>query len=662
MNEGREDASKDERLESLRERLYERGVKEEHRERLPFTPLTRSSAPTTWPEVSHHQAPAREQYQPQASAVASVSPFGSRAPITERRKRARMITLVGGGIFFALALILAGAFILFGGNSISGKNITLDVRGPFAVGGGEELPLTISITNQNSVPIDAATLIITYPSGTQSITQSGKELLSERKVIDHIDPGSTINVQTSAAMFGEENEEKEIKVSIDYRVQGSNATFFKDAPPLRFKISSSPVVLLVDAVNKVSSGQNVEFTLTLTSNSPTPLTNLLVTATYPEGFDFTSASVKPVTGESVWRIDSLKSDEKKIIKITGLMTGQNTEERAFKFSTGISNDRNQFEMASVFTTKTHIVTLEEAFVNLVATVNGKTGNTVVVNSKESASVEIAFTNTLSTALFDGVIEVRLGGNALDKSKVTSGQGYYNSVDNTILWDRNSMQELQEIAPGKKSTVSFDFTPSIDQGGSRTPQVEFEVNVKGKRVREDNVSQELIGTASSIVKVESVTSLTADGIFSFGPFNNQGPIPPVAEVATEFGILLTAQNGSNAVTGATVETTLPPYVKWRDVRAADTGTIKYNASSKLVTWTIGDMEAGSAATAAFQISFLPSVSLVDSIPALTSVVRYKATDKFTGTVLRASAPEVTTELKNDPRPDAQDGRVRPADSQ
>jgi len=661
MNQGRDGASSDEKLESLRERLYERGVKDEHRERIPFTPLESASAPTVWPQETHHKAPAREQYEPVLSPKA-LPLMTERIPITARRKRVRMLTLVGAGIFFVLAVILAGAFILFGGNSISGKNITLDVHGPFAIGGGEELPLTISITNQNSVPIESATLIISYPSGTQSITQSGKELLSERKVIDHIDPGSTINVQTSAAVFGEENEEKEVKVSIDYRVQGSNATFYKDAPPLRFKISSSPVTVLVEAVNKVSSGQNVDFTLTLTSNSPTPLTDLLVTAVYPEGFDFTSATVKPVTGESVWRIDSLKPEEKQVIKITGLMTGQNAEERAFKFSAGISNDRNRFELASVFTTKTHTVTLEEAFVNLVASVNGKVGNTIVVNAKESASVEIAFTNTLSSALYDGVIEVQLGGNALDKSKVLGGQGYYNSNDNTILWDKNSMPELREIASGKKSTVSFTFTPSIDQGGSRTPQVEFEVNVKGKRVREENVSEELIGTASSIVKVESVTALSADGIFSFGPFNNQGPLPPVAEVKTEYGILLTAQNGSNAVTGATVETTLPPYVTWLDVRAADTGTIKYNASSRVVTWAIGDMPAGTAATAAFQISFLPSVSLVDSVPALTSVSRYKATDKFTGTVLRASAPEVTTELKNDPRPDAQDGKVRPSDSQ
>lgn len=659
MNEGRDGASKDERLESLRERLYERGVKEEHRERLPLTPLEPKTTPTVWPEATHHQAPAREQYNPVPSVSMSHS---DTSPVTQRRKRARILTLIGGGIFFTLAVVLAGAYMMFGGGGLSSKNITLDIHGPFAVGGGEELPLTISITNQNTIAIDSATLTIIYPSGTQSITQTGKELLSERKVIDHIDPGSTINVQTSAAMFGEENEEKEIKVSIDYRVQGSNAIFYKDAPPLRFKISSSPVNMQVDAVTKVSSGQNVEFTLTVTSNSPTPLTDLLVTATYPEGFDYTESTVKPVTGESVWRIDALKPEEKKVIKITGLMTGQNAEERAFKFSTGISNDNNQFEMASVFTTKTHTITLEEAFVNLVATVNGKSGDTVVVNSKESASVEIAFTNTLATALYDGIIEVHLSGNALDKSKVTSGQGYYNSVDNTIMWDRNSVQELQEIAPGKKSTVSFNFTPSTDQGGSRTPQVEFEVNVKGKRVREDNVSQELIGTASSIVKVESVTAITADGIFSFGPFNNQGPVPPVAEVKTEYGILLTAQNGSNAVTGATVETTLPPYVTWLDVRAADTGTIKYNASSRIVTWAIGDMDAGSAATAAFQISFLPSVSLVDSIPALTSVARYKATDKFTGTVLRATAPEVTTELKNDPRPDAQDGRVQRADSQ
>jgi hypothetical protein len=154
-----------------------------------------------------------------------------------------------------------------GSNTISGENISISVNGPVSVGGGDELPFQVSIANQNTVPIQSATLIIEYPKGSRN-SVDGKEISIERKQLDVVNAGELLNIPLSVRVFGEENEEKEIKISIDYRVTGSNATFHKVSEPLKFKVSTSPIVMTFETLKTVTSGQDVELKLNVQSNSP----------------------------------------------------------------------------------------------------------------------------------------------------------------------------------------------------------------------------------------------------------------------------------------------------------------------------------------------------------------------------------------------------------
>lgn len=655
MVEVPKDKRREEHLDELRERLYARGAAETTRGRSNIlSPDQKVSATSGWqappvvpPEPVSH-APVMVQ-----KAQETFSHFGTM--VSKKRKRFRTLIIAGGVIFFALALILSAALLLFGKNSISGSNISIDVRGPFAVGGGEELPLSISITNQNSVPIQAATLIIEYPQGTQSVAEPGKELFRDRKSIDRIGAGQVVNVDAKALVFGEENEEKEVKVSVEYRVEGSNATFYKDAPPLRFKINSSPVVLSIEAVDQISSGQEAEFELKIRSNSPTTLTNLLISAEYPDDFDFTTSSPKPAAGENSWLISELKPEEEQMITLSGMVVGNKDEVKVFNFTAGVPSERNELELASVFTAQSHEIKIEESFVNLSMRINGSTDENAVVNSGNAGSVSISFTNTLSYTIYDAKIEVELSGNALDKSRVFASGGFYNSSAGNIVWDKNTTGALSSIPPGGTRNVSFTVTPAVST--SRTPQISMELNVRGKRVATGNVPEQLIGAISRDIKVASVAQLTSQGLYSIGPFSNNGPVPPVAEEVTEYTVMFTVTNGSNSATDATVEATLPLYVTWLDRTNTSRGSFTYNASNRLITWKVGDLDAGKSESGAFQISFLPSVSQVGSIPALVTDQRFRATDRFTGTILRSTAPNVTTELELDPDRDAQDGRVK-----
>lgn len=559
-------------------------------------------------------------------------------------------------IFFVVALALSSSFLFFGQNTISGDNITIDVEAPFVIGGGEELSLTIAVTNKNAVAVESATLIVEYPPGTQDATISGKELFRERVPMGSIKPGEVLRIPVKARMFGEENEEKTITIFVEYRVTGSNATFFKEAQPLAVKISSSPITLSIEGIREVSSGQELELTLMLASNASSPLLNLLVQAEYPFGFDFSESNPKTVKGQNLWSIASLAPGAKEKIILKGVMVGGSAEARTVTFSVGVPSDRDRFSLASVLATAKTEITLTDPFVGLKVTTNGREDKVISVGQNDLVTASITFENTLQDTIYDGAITVALSGSGLNVGDVNPSNGFYNSSVGTIIWDKSHVPGLGVLAPGGRETVTFTIRDA-NLDAERTPQVSYDVSVSGRRVSEDRVPQKLTNIISRTIRFESVVSLSSHGLYSIGPFTNTGPMPPRAEAVTQYTILLNAQNGSNELADSAVSMTLLSYVTWLGAVSGD-DNIAYNPSTREVTWTIGSLGANTIANVAFQVSFLPSVSQVGSIPTLVGEQRLRATDRFTGTVIRATAEALRTNLSEDPNPDAKEGVVQP----
>ena len=668
----REGLSESERIEALRARLYDRGKGPEMSVRHPLTGSKQAPLPQnverTWQkpqqetparEIEHKAAVARAAQQKQQAVLSKIKSAGNAFPTTfmpknTQRNKYRLMIMFGGIAFFIIALGLASMFLLYGNNNISGENITIAISdAPFAIGGGEEISLQVSIGNQNAIPVESATLIVEYPSGTQSATEPGKELFSERLQLNNIAAGELVNVPIRAIVFGEENDEKTINVSIEYRVRGSNATFFKEAEPLRFKISSSPVVLSVESVQSISSGQEAEITLTVGSNSPTPLADVLIKATYPFGFDFTESDPETISGEDTWFIETLAPEEKQTITIRGVITGKQDEERIFSFSAGVPNERDRFNLASIFTSVDSEIIIEQPFLGVSVEINGSGAETVAIEPGERATVRINFENSLESTIYDGVITAELKGNALNEINIDAVDGFYDSSSNIIRWDSTDVRGLDEIAPGRASQVVLSLTP--DETIGRTPEITLTVTVSGQRVYEDRVPQELVGTVSRSIRVSSQIALTSSALYSEGPYNNSGPIPPVAEKVTQYTYLLSVQNGSNDITDAEVTAVLPQYITWLDQVTTD-DDVSYNASRREMTWDIGDMDANDYEEVWVQVSFLPSLTQVGTTPTILESQRFRATDRFTGEVIRGSAPALTTALLNDPDEDAHNGRV------
>ncbi len=614
------------RLDGLRERLYARGEEPREHKR---SALSANGDIVPKQELGITPPPPRVNVPP---------PPPSPAPERPRRiKRYRGILLLIAVAFFVLSVLASSLYIMLGRNTVSGNNISLDVTGPFTVGGGEVLYLQIGVTNQNTVPIQSATLVVEYPSGTLSAEEGEelKELYTERIDLPSINAGETYNMPLKARVFGEENQEAIIKTAIEYRISGSSATFHKDADEFRFKIGSAPLVFDIDAEETISSGQETTIGLTINSNSPTTLENLVVMADYPSGFDFTEAEPAPISGRNVWHIDQIESEGSVTIDISGILNGTESEERVVNFTVGVASDSNPNKISSVLAKAATEFTIEEPFLSFEVKVGNSTKSSVSIPSGSQTTVAIDMENTSSDNVYDGVVEVQLGGNALSQTEISVSDGYYDSNTRTIIYDVSTADELKKLEPGQKTHFSFSVKPS--GAGLQTPQVTLAVRATGRRVSQSNAREEISGTIDRTIKVESTLAMAgsvADVTF--------GPVPPVVGKATMYRVVWQVNNGGNGLNNAVVTATLPSYVDWTG-NTAGAGNWDYNDSTHTITWSIGNIPAAGTQSGSFGVSFLPSSSQIGRTPTLVNGASLSATDNFTGSALKASTQELTTEL-------------------
>ena len=639
-------------IDDMRRRLYERGLDPSKPVRHDLSPVAQQ-APTSWPNQSPVSTPtplvdhrAEELDEPLLSI--------HKTPMTNKRRRHsfRTIILVGTlGLFF-LTILFSSIYLMFGNSQISNKNISIAINAPLTTPGGEVMDIQIAVTNQNKVPIESAVLIVNYPAGTKSVDTHARDLYEERVTLNRINAGEAINIPLKAVMYGEENQERQIKATIEYRLVDSNGTFYKESDPLTFKISSSPVVIRVESIKKVSAGQEVEVILTVQSNASTPLQDVLITANYPTNFDYSSAEPNPDFRESAWLIKELLPESSKKITIKGSIIGKQTEEFQMQFSAGTPQVDNQFMIGSVLANATADFVIEQPFINVGVGVNGITSEVATLPTGKDTVVEVTVQNTLDQTLYDMAVEVAVKGNILVRENVQVTKGIYDSVKDVIRFDPSGDKSLASVAPGATKTFVFTLRPGDQKS---TPSYTLTANAYARRVNESSATEQLVGTGKSEVKFTSSVAVARTIARSVPGFTDIGPIPPAPDTKTSYTVQLEAKAGGNDVTGGVLTTSLPQYILWENVSLGD-GSLDFNPISKELTWTVGEIKAGTKKTTTFQVTLLPSQNQIGTTPAVIGAQRFRATDRFTSEVVRAEAPPASSELGIESGFEEQNGQV------
>lgn len=643
-----------ENIEELRKKLYDRSafVPDNSRGHLTdntvdvargwdvTTPKNRVSTPVPEEIIEASTSPIAPTFTP-APSTAMAESNAAFAPKVKKARSFRLIIFTVSILIFLLAVGVSSFYMMMGGNEISTKNVTISVSAPISVPAGEEMDFQVSVTNQNTIAIENATLILNYPPGTKS-ADGGKDIYEERFPVDSIEPGEAKNIPLSIILFGEENEEREIKTEIEYRVSGSNGTFYKEADPVKIKINSAPLSLRVTGSEKIASGQDQEVTLVIKSNSPTSIKNVLINASYPRTWNFTKSTPEPSYGDNAWLIPEIKPESSVTIKINGSVSGQIDEDSEIQFSAGTPRSDNQFMMGAVLSKGKLAYKIERPFIDVGVLVNEKKGSVVTLSPGDEAEVEVILKNTLEESIYDLRLEILPKGNLISEDKLTIIDGLYDAGAKVIKYEASGMPELEEIKAGE--TRKFNFKVKADNSVA-TAGFTFGTKVFARRIGENDVSEDLIGSEETEVKYTSSLSLASQVGRGDDTFSDEGPIPPKVGETTTYTITLRAEAGVNDTASAVLTGSLPQYVKWLNKSKGD-GSIEFSETTKQLRWVIGSIPAKTSKTMQIQVSILPSASFAGKTVSLMGRQDLKAIDRFTEENLSASAGALNTELSEE----------------
>jgi len=556
-------------------------------------------------------------------------------------------------IFFVLAVGFASYMFFIGGNTVSNENIDISVLGNAFTAGGEELPLQIEIINKNNSPLELADLLVEYPKGSSGTLSQDAERF--RSSLGTIPAGGVRNENVKIVLFGEQGSIRPVKISLEYRIEGSNAIFVKEKP-YEVSISSAPINLSIDAPNEASPNQDITLNIKATLNATKPASKILIKLDYPAGFQFISAKPAPSLGDNVWNLGDLSPGAERNISIVGKMVDVfDGEEKSFHIFSGSQSDSDKSNIGVIFNSLGHTVAIKKPFIEAKLFVNGVYQREYAADSKTAIHGEIRWANNLETKINDLEIRAKISGNAVNRKTITADQGFYNSSIDTIIWDKNSQYGFAEVNPSDSGSVAFSLSPfslfSAASGILPEPSIEIKISIAGKQPLEGNVFKELDNSESKIIRIISDAGLSAKALYYSGPFTNTGPIPPKMEQETTYTIVWTLSNTANNISKAKVTSTLPPWVRFTNSISPSAEDLAYNASTKEIVWNIGSIPKGAGITDAgrevsFQIAFIPSLSQVGTSPVIINDAILTGHDDFANVDVQVNKASLNTRLSND----------------
>ncbi|OGI83026.1 hypothetical protein A3I95_01925 [Candidatus Nomurabacteria bacterium RIFCSPLOWO2_02_FULL_44_12] len=557
-------------------------------------------------------------------------------------------------IFFVLALGYASYMFFIEGNTVSKENIDISILGSAFTAGGEELPLQISITNKNTSALELVDLVVEYPKSSQMGLNTETERI--RESLGTIPAGGIRNENVKIVLFGEQGSVRPIKVSIEYRVEGSNAIFVKEKA-YEVSINSTPINLSVEAPDVASPNQDVNFKIKASLNSTHPALKVLLRVDYPVGFQFTKANPMPSFGNNIWDLGDLSPGAEKNISIDGKMLDVfDGEEKTFRVWSGSQSDTDKYSIGVVFNSFTHTVAIKKPLIEAQLFINGTHQREYTSYANSSVNAEIRFTNNLDTKVSDLEIRAKLSGNALSRKTIFADQGFYNSGTDTITWDKNSDNQFDEINPGDSGSVNFSLSAlllfSASGGMLVDPSINIAVEISGKQTLEGFDVKDVSNTESSTIRIISDIGLAAKALYFSGPFPNTGPIPPKVEQETTYTIVWSISNTANSISRAIVRSTLPSWVNFANKIYPATEDLTYNSSTKEILWNVGNIPRGAGITTAgrevsFVITLTPSLSQVNTSPTLINDAVLTGHDDFANVDARVNKASLSTRLSNDP---------------
>lgn len=555
--------------------------------------------------------------------------------------------------FFMLSVGISAFFLYFQKNDTPLNQMEVVLVSPNSIDSGEELEYTLELQNNTKYDFDNVDVYIKYPkSSVDPIDGVIKE--KDSVEIDKIISGENKKIDKKIIFSGSPNDKKEVEISINYQIAGYSS-ILSQKKIFSVKIDSSPVFVKINVPKNVKSKEEFDIDIEVISNSNLDLKNLVLIGRYPNGFEIINNNPPAIFStnyKNVFRIPELKIGEKKNIKIRGRLIGENSEIKVVSFSVGDTISSNN-EIRTVFYSTKEKITIKKPSIdlNLICSDKEFKDNPVVFKSDSFLDCRLKLINNLTTKLTNLKVETGYQDELLVEPSISAKQGYVDSNNNLMIWDKNSLDKLSVLNSG--GVVELHFTANlIDKaelaGYIKDPEMYFDFNLSGMSFSNNEIIGKVTNEIKKYVKLKTDIDLVSEVYYDSTPIENYGGPTPVVGKKVSYTITWKIYNSTNKIQDIKVSAKLPPGVEYTGLFYPDTNYVIYDKNTREISWLIKNIEPyigyrTDPKTLSFQLEYIPVVSEVNKFKNLLGVKKLVATDTFTGEKIEVEAKGDTTRM-------------------
>lgn len=537
-------------------------------------------------------------------------------------------------LFSFLFLIVVGGYtawrFMSSQNTVSSNAIDMVTDMKPYVEGGEQVPITISINNRNTVALQEAVLTLSYEKGVGVSEEQQK--VSEKRVIGTIPPNLMQKQSFVILLYGEEAASRDIVAKLEYKVPGSSALFSKVLTTTAV-LKTPPVGVHVDGPDILSPGQLGTYTVTVRNNISTSSVAFRVSILLPDSFKKDFIDPPGTSRDTIWDIPTLMPGEEKVITVRGSFSG--TAEQINTIRAIVGSGKGAADIAVVYSSDKKEVSLRTTPLTISIRAETDKGTGDVLRFGDRATVLVTYENKSANTLRNVEIKASISGDGAVYEGISSDNGFYNSEAKTILWNKSTLPELATVLPGTKKELRM-YVPVITKG---TSNPSLKITIDG--TADDKEIGDVITSSTKNFAIQGSASINGWTSYRESSFVNAGPVPPVANKDTTYTLHLVA-SAQNTLSGTKVSFILPIYVMWGN-QVTQGEKITYTSATRTVVWDIGQMSSGQAKTADMQVSVKPSQSHVGTAPTITSGITLEGQETESRARIRNTISPLTTDL-------------------
>ncbi|HLD17759.1 MAG TPA: hypothetical protein VJB99_01635 [Patescibacteria group bacterium] len=569
----------------------------------------------------------------------------------ERRRSSVAHTAMRLAFFFILAAAGAWtAFFLLWQPYVArtSKPLSLSVEGPPTAVSGAPASYRIRYANPSRISITSLEMDLLVPRGFSLSKTNPPPTDGTHWTFGPLSPGSDGFLEITGSFQSPVPSTEKIQGIFTYR-QANTSSEFKEIASMTTDVNTSVLSVKMEGPPKAIPGDETVYTVSVRNAGADTLRNILLRADLPTSFHWLTAKPDPRTPSlAEWNLPTLAPGEETLISINGSFGSDASGTATAKATVGFLDEKETFLSQGEAEISTDVLGANLA-VHLI--VNGTDQNqTVPLGEPVALSIDFAqqgkeATEDVSIVLVFSTPDERSLPIHWEKADTAGGR----REGDSLIWDASNLAKLTKLSPGDNAILDLllPLPPSIDP--MATADV-FTVDLSVRLQKVGSVQTDrTLKTPTLEIKLQSDThaSSAAKYFNEEGAPLGSGPIPPTVDQTTTYRIFWNLENSLHDLERVRMTTSLPATAAWKGINAAGVGSLSYDSTTRIVTWSVDHLSKETTTLQAwFDVAVTPSTADVGSFFKLTNATALEAMDTFTKNPIHQAMDALDTELLTD----------------